>query len=106
MRSLVSSTCSDPETVAADGDDPAWTDEELTALALAADPEEALGADAVPVDLGMGGGVSFLPSWYMPPVIRSSSKRWHRWAVIAVIVAFLAIDAFGLCSTYGPLTLA
>ena len=82
------------------------SDDELTALALAADPDQPLDADAVPMDVGGSGGISFLPGWYMPPVLRSGNKRWHRWAVIAVILAFLAIDAFGLCSTYGPLTLA
>jgi hypothetical protein len=87
-------------------DDAAISHDELTALALAADPSVPLSTDATPLDIGGGGGMEFLPGWYMPPVLRSSSRRWHRWAIIAVIVAFLAIDAFGLCSTYGPLTAA
>ena len=87
-------------------DDAPLSDEELEALAMAADPTEALADDAVPLDLSSAGGIDFLPGWYMPPVLRSASRRWHRWAIVAVIVAFLAIDAFGLCSTFGPLTAA
>ena len=36
----------------------------------------------------------------MSAVIRSSA-RWHRPLIFAVIAAFVIIDAFGLCSTYG-----
>ncbi len=86
--------------------DRGFSDAELEALALAADPSEALAADAVPLDLSPRGALEFLPGWYMPPVVRSTSRRWHRWAIVAVIVAFLAIDAFGLCATFGPLTAA
>lgn len=82
------------------------SDEELTALALEADPTAPVPADAVPLELYTPGMPAFLPSWYMPPVMRYGSRRWHRWAIAAVIVAFITIDLFGLCSTYGPLSAA
>jgi hypothetical protein len=82
------------------------SDEELTALALAADPREPIPDDSVPLALYSAGMPAFLPTWYMPPVMRRGPKRWHRWAIAAVIVAFVTIDLFGLCSTYGPLSAA
>ena len=84
-----------------DDDSEPISDAELTALALSADPDEPLGADAVPLDLYPEGSGRFLPTWYMPPVMRFGSRPWQRWAIAAIILAFLAIDALGLCSTYG-----
>jgi hypothetical protein len=97
---------SDDVVAAGPDDDEELSDAELTRLALAADPSEPLHADAVPIDLYPEGAATFLPLWYMPPVMRHGSKPWHRWAIGAVIVAFITIDVFGLCSTYGPLTAA
>jgi hypothetical protein len=83
------------------------SDEELTAQALAADPDAPLGDDAVPfgagpdaVDAGLGG---LLPSWYMPGPVTASRKRWHRVLVIAAIIGFVVINASGFCITYGIL---
>ncbi len=42
------------------------SDEELTALALAADPDAALSDDAVPFSAQAAGDDGLLPSWYMP----------------------------------------
>jgi hypothetical protein len=83
----------------------AFTDEELTALALAADPLEPLADDATPlaVPWTMGGGA--LPLWYMPPVMGTAHRRWTVPAVIAVVSAFILIDVMGLCNTYGLLSL-
>jgi hypothetical protein len=88
------------------GDDQVLSDDELTELALAADPAAPLPADAVPLDLQAGSRLELLPSWYMAPVARHGSKRRYRLAVAAVVVAFVTIDLFGLCATYGPLVLA
>ena len=33
-------------------------------------------------------------------------RRWKRVVVIVVILIFLAIDAYGLCNTYGAITIA
>ena len=83
-----------------------FTDEELTELALAADPDEPLSDDAVPIGTYLSQIPTPLPLWYMPPVIRSGGRRWRTPVVLAVVSAFVLIDAMGLCSTYGILSLA
>jgi hypothetical protein len=83
-----------------------FTDEELTELALAADPEEPLPEDAVPIGTYLSQIPTSLPLWYMPPVVRSGRRRWKTPVVLAVVSAFVLIDAMGLCSTYGILSLA
>jgi hypothetical protein len=75
------------------------TDEELTALALAADPNAPIADDAT-VITGIS-AVSTLPSWYMPAIALRRSGRWQRAVICTVVAAFLIIEAFGLCSTYG-----
>jgi hypothetical protein len=82
-----------------------FTDEELAELALAADPEEPLPEDAVPIGIYLSRIPTPLPLWYMPPVVRSGS-RWRAPVVLAVVSAFVLIDAMGLCNTYGILSLA
>jgi hypothetical protein len=49
-----------------------------------------------------------LPSWYQPAPMRRQVllTGWPRRIAIMTIVAFIAIDAFGLCSTYGQVVLA
>jgi hypothetical protein len=42
----------------------------------------------------------------MPPVMRSGGRRWKTPVVVAVVSAFVLIDAMGLCNTYGILSLA
>lgn len=91
-----------PAALPAEVHDRVLSDDELTDLALAADPEAPLAADAVPLDLYPEAVHGLLPSWYMPPVVaRRAKKRWHRVAIGSVVVAFLGIDLLGLCSTYG-----
>lgn len=78
------------------------SDDELTALALAADPDQEPDPDAVP--LQWSSGDSLLPAWYMPAVsVRASSSRRMRRTIIVVLIimAFIALNAMGLCSTYG-----
>jgi len=85
---------------------PPVSDDELTRLAMAADPDAPLDDDAMPLNAYLdAAGVSPLPVWYMPVAVRQSDWRWRRAVVVAVIVAFLAIEASGLCSTYGQLVL-
>jgi hypothetical protein len=83
-----------------------FTDDELTQLALAADPNEPLPEDAVPLGAYLSQIPAPLPLWYMPPVVRSGGRRWRTPVVLAVVSAFLLIDALGLCNTYGILSLA
>ena len=80
------------------------TDEELTALALAADPDAAVDDDAVCVwEVAGADGEKLLPAWYMPsPMMRSRVLYgWRRTVVWLVIASLLLINAYGLCSTYG-----
>ncbi len=75
---------------------------ELTAQALAADPDAPLAADAVPFTEA-DTAESLLPSWYMPVPVTFQRRPWHRIAALAVIGSFLLINALGLCITYGHL---
>ncbi len=87
------------------------TDDELAALALAAGKDDSISADAVSVwDLLGTEAVGPLPSWYMPApmgVRRLSGWRGRlvRCSVFSVIASFVAINAYGLCNTYGQLHL-
>ena len=79
-------------------------DEELAELAMAADPDAPLDDGAVPFDTGEGSGL--LPDWYMP-VPQGSVRTGHRRVVAAlVIVSLLALNALGLCVTYGSVEVA
>ncbi len=81
------------------------SDEELDRLARTADPDVALDDDAVSIwDVAADiGGVPLLPEWYMPapmpgrPVVRG----WRRRVILMLVVTFVVINAYGLCSTYG-----
>lgn len=85
------------------------SDEELAAFALAADPDVAVDGDAVPLTDVQGMGVDGpLPSWYMPAPMRPRRfsgwrRRVVRLSVYSVVASFVAINAFGLCNTYGQL---
>ena len=76
------------------------SDDELTALALAADPSLPLDPDAVPLDVFLAGAAP-LPSWYMAPVMARHAGRWRGGVILGLVGAFALIEAFGLCSTYG-----
>ena len=79
-------------------------DEELAELAMAADPDAPLDDDAVPFDTGGGSGL--LPDWYMP-VPQGRIRTGHQRVVAAlVIVSLLALNALGLCVTYGSVEVA
>ena len=85
---------------------PPLADAELAALALAADPDEPVGADAVSLwDLAGWDQGPLLPAWYMPAPMRGgTSSGWQRWVIALVVASFLLINAYGLCSTYGSIT--
>jgi hypothetical protein len=90
------------------------TDEELTDLALAADPDAEVASDAVSVwdvlDPGRpSDGRRRLPEWYMPSPLAGARPRrrgWHRPVALLIIASFVLIDALGLCITYGQLVAA
>jgi len=83
------------------------SDAELTALAMAADPDAPLSADAVPFHVHMAqfAGAA-LPQWYMAPATARASARWRLPVVMTIVSAFLLIEAFGLCNTFGQLVFA
>ncbi|MGA7834646.1 MAG: hypothetical protein WCA31_05510 [Acidimicrobiales bacterium] len=82
----------------------AMSDEELTSLALAADPNAPLEPDAVPWNFGFG--AVLLPEWYMPRPMARGRGRATRVVVASLVVGFLVIGAFGLCITSGFLQFA
>jgi hypothetical protein len=83
-------------------DDP-FTEAELTELALAADSDQPMDADAVPLAEYLGQSDGLLPLWYMPsPMVRGGS-RWRLPIVLVIVGAFVVIEALGLCSTFGQL---
>ncbi|HLN05480.1 MAG TPA: hypothetical protein VK217_04335 [Acidimicrobiales bacterium] len=81
--------------------DGAISDAELTALAIAADPDAPVGPDAIPFALCLAQSAGLLPQWYMPPPATRSGGKWRTPVVLAIVVALLLIEALGLCSTYG-----
>jgi len=83
----------------------ALTDEEPTALALAADPDAPRPEGAVPIGMHLAQFGTSLPLWYMPPAAGRVGRRWKAPCVIAVVSAFPLIDVMGLCNAYGVIGL-
>jgi hypothetical protein len=82
-----------------DAEPPEISDEELTALALAADPDPEVPDDAVPFD-DRPAAFPLLPEWYMPaPGIRRS--RGRAAVMLTFAVALVVINIGGFCVTYG-----
>jgi hypothetical protein len=83
------------------------SDDELAQLAFAADPEVGVADDAISFwELQDTEAGSSLPSWYMPAPAGGARQLhdWRRFVVPVVIAAFVIINAYGLCSTYGQVT--
>ena len=80
------------------------TDEELSALALAADPDIEVDDDAVSLwDLTGSHAEGPLPDWYMPPARGRLLRGWRRVPPLLIIASLLVINGYGLCNTYGQL---
>ena len=76
------------------------TDAELTALAMAADPDAPIPHDAVPFSSTDDHAAALLPEWYMPaPSLRRSTPRTIVLAGVAI--ALFVINVGGVCVTYG-----
>jgi hypothetical protein len=91
-----------------DGTEQALSDEDLAELALAADPDAGIAADAIPLDELLESDTAspsgdLLPGWYMPPPMGRSGllQGWRRRTVFVIIASFILITAYGLCTTYG-----
>jgi len=83
-------------------DDAPITEDELAAIALAADSDPEIDAEAVPWNAA-GAADGPLPAWYMPAPV-TVARGWKvRAAAGLIILAFVVINAFGLCITYGHL---
>ena len=86
---------------------PPLSDEELTAQALAADPDQPIDPEAIPLSAFRGEFGDLLPNWYMPApsaaALTPGSRRRHAAVASVVIFSLLFINALGLCITYGRL---
>ncbi len=80
-----------------------FTDEELTALALAADPDDVVfDDDAVPFGAGER-GAALLPEWYMPTPMGAGrrSRRTNAMVVSLLVASMVVVNGVGICVTYG-----
>jgi hypothetical protein len=77
------------------------TDDELTALALAADPDQPVAPDAVPISLGGAAPHGLLPAWYMPAPMSAGRRPSRRWVLGGLVAILVVINGAGLCVTYG-----
>ncbi len=82
------------------------SDEELTALALAADPDAPLDPDAVAWRGAPGSFAAPLPVWYMPAPTAGARRRGTTVVVVAICAGLFIISACGMCITSGFLSLA
>ncbi|MET0662528.1 MAG: hypothetical protein ABWZ42_05295 [Ilumatobacteraceae bacterium] len=76
-------------------------DDELAELALAADPDVELDADAVPFFPDETHGDELLPAWYMPAPRSFRRTPGRTVAAVSFVVALVALNGAGLCVTYG-----
>jgi len=76
------------------------SDDELTALAMAADPDTVVPDDAVPFTSADDPALGLLPEWYMPaPSLRRSTSR--TVVLTGVAIALFVVNVGGVCVTYG-----
>ena len=83
-----------------------FSDEELCELALGADPDQPLDADAIPLAFSDARNFDLLPHWYMPPVMWSGGTcRWRKAVIIVIVATLVTIEALGLCSVFGQVVI-
>lgn len=80
--------------------DDEFTDDELAALALAADPDTVVADDAVPFTSPDDPVPGLLPEWYMPAPGRGRSRS-RTVVLTGVAIALFVINVGGVCVTYG-----
>jgi hypothetical protein len=82
-------------------DDDGVADDDLTALALAADPDPPDDPAAVPVSISTVATSGLLPEWYMPAPMSVGLGRARRLLLGGVVLILVVINGAGLCVTYG-----
>ena len=80
-------------------------DDQLTALALAADPDQPIDPNAQPFVMGEDFSGP-LPSWYMPAPAGRMREPWQVAVVLFLVGTLALISGLGLCITYGYLVAA
>ena len=84
-----------------DGDEE-FSDEELTARSpWRRSSTRPSRMTPVPWSLARVAMAAVLPGWYMPQALQTRCRGWRAGLVVVIIAAFLIVDTFGLCSTYG-----
>ena len=73
------------------GRDGELSDDELTTLALAADPDQELDPGAVPLTPYGSLSCVSLPLWYMPPATARAAGGWRVPIVASVVLALLSL---------------
>ncbi len=76
-------------------------DDELAALALAADPDQPVDPDAVPIGIATSAIPGLLPAWYMPAPMATGRGKVRRVTLAVFALALVVINGAGLCVTYG-----
>ncbi len=81
-------------------------DLELARLALEADPDAPVADDAVPVAEALGWPEGGLPAWYLPVAVPGARlrRRWQRTVVLSLVATLVVLEAMGLCTVFGHLT--
>lgn len=82
------------------------SDEELTSLALSADPHPVIDASVAPWRPWYDAATGLLPDWYMPTPAGRERGTGAKVTIGVIVAGFVLINALGLCITYGFLTLA
>ncbi|HWD52333.1 MAG TPA: hypothetical protein VG412_08030 [Acidimicrobiales bacterium] len=88
-----------------DADGRRLTDSELTELALGADPNAPLDADAMPMDVYLAQSPGLLPEWYMPLGLARPVSGWKVPVVAVLVATFLVLEGLGLCTAYGHIVI-
>ena len=77
------------------------SDEELTALSLAADPNAPFDEGVEPFGAGLTPGTDLLPEWYMPVPNTNGGSHLRSVAVAVIVASLIFVNGAGLCVTYG-----
>lgn len=77
------------------------SDEDLSAEALAADPDAPIADDAVPFATLVGELEPLLPEWYMPAPSGRVRYGWRSTVCVVMAAGLVFINGCGICITNG-----